>query len=326
MKKLFAILLMITICASFLLACKKEEETVNELPQEEAPVEEQVHYTFGYCCTSMNNPYFIALEGVMREALEAEGHTLITMDAEVDADIQKEQIQKLIEQKVDAVFLTPVDWVAIKDSLQLLKDAGIPIINVDTSVQDVDLVDAYVGSDNTRAGELCGEYLLSRLPQGGKILIVECPNRNSIIDRMNGFERTIAKKGFEVVARIDGQAQLELALTQVEEALKQYPDIVAIMCGNDQMAQGALVAANTVAAEHIQIYSVDGSPDVKEEIAKENAKIVATVAQSTEKMGKEAVRLAFCILNGESFEKNTFIDTILITKENVAEYGIDSWQ
>ena len=323
MKKLVRLVLFAMLSVMLLTACK-QEEVVNENPQEEN--EEVETFKFAYSCLTMDNPFFISLENHLRTAIEEAGHTLITLDAASDAELQNEQILELVEQDVDAVFVSPVDWIEITPAIQALKDAGIKVINIDTQVQAFDLVDAYVGSDNTSAGYVCGKDMVEMLPEGGKIIIVECPNRNSINERIKGFEKAIAGKGFEVVARIDAKGDLDVALPEVEEVLKNYPDIVAIMCGNDPMALGALVAANTVGNKDVLIYGIDGSPEVKKELVKENSLVVATVAQSTEKMANEAAAVALKILNGESYERAIYIETVLIDKENIAEYEVDKWQ
>ena len=105
----------------------------------------------------------------------------------------------------------------------------------------MDYVDAYIGSDNHSAGVICGEDLIERCPEGGKVAILECPTQNSINDRITGFEEQLAtaEKGFEVVAREDTGGEFEKALEASQRILKEHPDIVAIMCGNDQLAVGA---------------------------------------------------------------------------------------
>ncbi len=324
MRKRIGVLLLAVVCLFSLMACQKPVETVEKEPEE--IVEEETIYTFGFSCITMDNPYFIALETSLRGQIESEGHTLITKDAKSDATLQNQQIDELIEQEIDAIFLAPSDWIEIGPALDKLNQAGVKIINLDTQVQEFDKVDAYVGSDNSNAGYLCGKDLLERLPQGGKIIIVECPNRNSVNERIKGFERAVAKKGFEVVARIDAKGDLEVALPEVEAALKEYPDVVAIMCGNDPMAIGAVVAANNVGAKELVIYGIDGSPDMKKEIAKEGSLVAATAAQSTQTLGQEASNVALKMLNGEKYKEVTYIDTFLINQENVGEYGIDTWQ
>lgn len=324
MKKLVKVFAFLLACMVLLTACKKEQETVEKEPQSE--VEQEETYNFAFCCLTLDNPFFISLESSIREAVEAEGHTLITLDAKSDQELQNEQIAELVEQDIDAVFLSPVDWIEITPAIEMLKEAGIKIINVDTQVQSFNDVDAYVGSDNSNAGYLCGKDMIEKLPDGGKIIIVECPNRNSINERIKGFEKAIAGEGFEVVARIDAKGDLDVALPEVEEVLKNEPDVVAIMCGNDPTALGALVAANSAGAKDVLIYGIDGSPEVKKELVKENTPIVATVGQSTIKMGQEAAAVAIKIMQGEDYERVIYIETFLINKENVNTYGVDTWQ
>lgn len=54
--------------------------------------------------------------------------------------------------------------------------------------------------------------------------------------------------------------------------------------------------------------------------------MAGTAAQSPITMGKEAVKVALDMLNGEKYEKETYLETYLITKENIEMYGSDGWQ
>ena len=168
------------------------------------------------------------------------------------------------------MILSPVDWEQITPSLEALKNAGVKIINADTQVKEMDYVDAYIGSDNKNAGYICGEDLIQRCPNGGKIAILECPTQNSVNERITGFEEAIskAKNGFEVVDRADTGGEFERALGGSRKILKEHPDICAIMCGNDQLAVGAKTAANVEKLDRVLIYGVDGSPDIKKELKK----------------------------------------------------------
>ena len=192
----------------------------------------------------------------------------------------------------------------------------------------MDYVDAYIGSDNYSAGYICGEDLIEKCPEGGKIAILECPTQNSINDRITGFEEAIAKaaKGFEVVARADTTGEFERALEESEKMLKEHPDIVAIMCGNDQIAVGATTSVNVARAKEVLIYGVDGSPDIKKELQKQDTQIAGTAAQSPIHMGKNAAEIADCILTGQKFEKETYEEVFMINKDNVGMYGVDGWQ
>ena len=67
----------------------------------------------------------------------------------------------MIDEGINAIFLCPVDWEKITPSLQALQEAGVKIINIDSQVKDTDYIDAYVGSNNSEAGKLCGNDLIA---------------------------------------------------------------------------------------------------------------------------------------------------------------------
>ena len=316
-----------------LAACKKnvgtpEDNAVSKEPGENEDIQEEDAYVFGFSGIDMENPYFITLESAVREVLEKNGYTMITKDPASSPELQITQIQEMIDEGADAVFLSPVDWEKITEALKLLKEAGVRIINVDTQVKEMDYVDAYIGSDNREAGYICGEDLIGRCPDGGKVAILECPTQNSINDRITGFEEAIAKaeKGFEVVAREDTNGEFEKALEASKAIVADYPDVKAIMCGNDQLAVAAKTAVNLAGMDTVVIYGVDGSPDIKKELKKANGQIAGTAAQSPISMGKAAAKTAVNMLNGEEYENEIYVEVFMIDKDNVDMYGVDGWQ
>lgn len=335
-RKFMAVLAMVLVCILSAAGCKKNVGSPEDNPVQEEEEEgeedgqaDEEGYTFGFSAIDMENPYFITLENSIRESLTENGDRLITMDPGTDEDVQASQIQQMIDEGIDAIFLSPVNWESITPSLETLREAGVKIINVDTQVKEMDYVDAYVGSDNLEAGRICGQALLERCPEGGKLLILECPTQNSINDRITGFEEAIsdADPGFEVVARENTDGKFEKSLEVAQAALEAYPDVTAIMCGNDQIAVGAQTAVNLLGMDNVIIYGVDGSPDIKKELLKSDTQIAGTAAQSPINMGKEAVSVALAVLDGGEYEKENYVEIIdMITKDNVEMYGADGWQ
>ena len=333
-KRVFAVLAVALICLSGISGCKKhvgtpEDNAASEEEKEEGgETEKQEEKLIGFSVIDMKNPYFITLENAAREVAEKKGYEMLMEDPATDPTQQAVQIQEMIDKGISAIILSPVDWEKITPSLQALKEAGVRIINVDTQVREMEYVDAYIGSDNYSAGYICGEKKKKKCPEGGKIAILECPTQNSINDRITGFEEAIAKaeKGFEVVARADTTGEFERALLESEKMLEEYPDIVAIMCGNDQIAVGATTSVNVARAKEVLIYGVDGSPDIKKELQKPDTQIAGTAAQSPIHMGQKAAEIADCILTGQKYEKETYEEVFMINKDNVGMYGVDGWQ
>ncbi|AWI05342.1 sugar ABC transporter substrate-binding protein [Clostridium drakei] len=282
-------------------------------------------HKFGYTCMTMNNPFFQVLEKSIRAEVEKNGDQLITMDPAMDVSKQIDQINDMITQGVEAVFLNPVDWEGVRPGLEALKKANIPIINFDTEVKDMNYVTAYVGSDNKNAGKVCGEDLVKRYPNGGKIAILNCPTMNSINDRIAGFKSAIEGKNFTIVAEQDGKGDLQTSMKLADDILQSHSDIVAIMGGNDPTALGALAACKSAKQSKILIYGVDGSPDAKKEIAS-GGQFVGTGAQSPKQIGVKSAELGYKVLNKENVEKKTPVQTFLINKDNVSKYGTTGWQ
>jgi len=311
MKKILLISLILTLGTGFLFANGQSEEKSG--------------YTFGYTCMTMNNPFFIALEQSIRDTVESNGDKLITMDPSMDVAKQINQIDDLIVQGIDAIFLNPVDWEGVRPALVALEKAGIPIINFDTEVKDMKYVTAYAGSDNKNAGYVCGMDLVSRYPDGGNIVVLDSPLMNSINDRIAGFMSAIKGKGFTIVAQQDAKGDLPTAMKLMDDILQAHTDIVAIMGGNDPTALGALAACKSANRTDILIYGVDGSPEAKSEIAS-GSQFVGSGAQSPISIGLESVKLAYKVLKGEPYEKRIPVKTFLINKDNVGEYGTEGWQ
>lgn len=327
--KNISVLVLVVLNVFCMWGCTKNVGTTQDNVSENLPEEEvQESYKIGFSVIDMENPYFITLERAAREYLEEQGCTVVTKDPGTDQYLQSKQIQEFVEEGIDAIILTPVNWEEITSSLKVLKDNDIKIINVDAKVKHMDYVDAYIGSDNYNAGQLIGTDLVEKCPNGGKIAILECPTQNSMNDRITGFEMAIAKasKGFEIVAREDTQGEFERALDAAMRILKENPDVTVVMCGNDQLAVAATVAANVLGLDEVLIYGVDGSPDIKKELVKADTLIEGTAAQSPINIGAGAAELALKILKGEEYERESYEEVFIINAENVSTYGTDGWQ
>ena len=275
---------------------------------------------FGYTSMTELNPFFPVISGRMREIIEANGDTLIVMNPAMDQELQINQIEDLIVQGIDIMLLNPVDADGIEPALRLLHDAGIPVINFDAEVTNLDLVTAFVGSDNYNAGFVVGEYFVERFPDGGEIAIIDCPGIMSVVNRVNGFMDAINGHTFEVVFQQDGGCDTEVAMGVVNDLLIAHPNVVAIFGGNDPTALGAYAAVLAAGMTHILIGGVDGSPAIKE-VMSVDGPIVASGAQSPISIGELSVEYAYKVLAGETIPRNIPVPTFLINGANVDTFG-----
>lgn len=283
-------------------------------------------HKFGFTCMDQSNPFFVLIEKTIREKVEANGDTLVSVDPGNDVTRQIQQIEDLIAQGIEGIFLNPAEAEGIIPALDQLKMAGIPIVNFDTEVADMSYVTTYAGSDNYNAGKVCGEDLVKKIPNGGDIIVLDSPTMNSVTDRVNGFLDAIKGKGFKIVAQQDARGNLQRSMSISEDLLQAHSDVVAIFGGNDPTALGALAAANAAGIKNCLIYGVDGSPDIKSEISRGDSLIEGSGAQSPIAIATTSVDLMYKIIAGEKVDARYPVPTFLITEKNVAEYGTDGWQ
>ena len=314
-----------------LTGCKQnvgtpEDNAVVEEPEEEND-DVQTNRLFGFSGADLSDPFCEVIKDSVSVSLEEQGDRILVRDAAKDAGTQAEQIREMIDAGAEAVFLIPADPVEITPALESLKEAEIPVINLDIRVQDAGLTDAFIGADNYSAGAYCAEDLIRRMPDGGTVGIIECTGNSSVAERINGFEESIQNAGFEIKGRIntapDDEAGLKRELLSMLDD-EQPPD--ALMCGDDRMALIVMEALRTSGRSDIIVYSVGGSPAVKSALKETDSALAGIGALSPINMGKTAVKTASALLADGAYEPEIYVETFFIDRENIDMYGTDGWQ
>lgn len=326
-RKKMLLALMTIFAVFFISGCKQNVGT----PEDNAVVEESEEedetggHLYGFSGADLSDPFCQVLKESVAASAEEEDSRIIVRDAEGNADVQISQIQELIDEGVEAVFLCPADPAAITPALEILDEADIPAVNLDIRVEATDMTEAFVGSDDYNAGKLCGEDLTSRKPEGGSLVIIDRPDSAAGNERITGFEEAIADKGFEV-QRIDAGSDYSALPAQVSQILLDGTPIDAVMCADDNMAEQVLSVLRENEMNSVLVYSVGGSPAVKSALADPASPMTGTGAKSPINMGKTAVKTAVAILENGVYEPETYVETFFINKDNVDMYGTDGWQ
>lgn len=283
------------------------------------------HKVFGVSYMTMNNPFYKIINNEILKVVEKNNDTLITLDPELDVDKQNEQIYKFIDQKVDGIFINPIDFEQIEPALQAAKRANIPVIIIDAPVSDESLVNCTIVSDNYDAGVQCAKDMMERL-DSANIVLLKHTTAKSAKERIEGFLSVIDNnEKYKVINEAECDGQLEIAMPKMQEIIEETPDIDVVMALNDPSALGALAALEKNNKNDVMVYGIDGTLEIKALIGR-NQMIVGTVAQSPIKMGQIAVENMYNILNGKKIEKNIIISISLINKENLFKYDEDRWQ
>lgn len=274
---------------------------------------------------TMNNEFYKIISEEITYQVEAKGDRMVLRDPALSVERQIEQIQEMLDMGVDVLIITPVNWESLTTILKQAKARGAILIVLDTNVQDSELADCTITSDNYQAGVLVGEYFLSQHDQS-RILVMTHEAAKSGQDRVQGFIDTVsANENMEIVRKIECEGQLEIAMPKLQQAIEDGIEFDSVFCLNDLAGLGAAAALDEKhMLDEVDLYGVDASPDSKALIAE--GMMQASAAQFPTEIGKRAAEIIYQLIDGKQVEKNILVPVKLITKENVEQFDIDRWQ
>ncbi|MFQ6144417.1 sugar ABC transporter substrate-binding protein [Streptomyces seoulensis] len=166
-------------------------------------------------------------------------------NAGASATKQAEQMQQMIDDKMDVIVLDAVDAHAIAEQVKKARTAGISVIAYDRLAEGP--IDAYISFDNELVGEVQGRSLLEAVGSTGSPKIV----------MMNGSSTDPNAKQFKegALAQLTGKVTIaksydtkdwkpEIAQAQMAEAITAIgrDDIAGVYAANDGMAGGVIKA------------------------------------------------------------------------------------
>ncbi|KAA1011967.1 sugar ABC transporter substrate-binding protein [Paraburkholderia panacisoli] len=201
---------------------------------------------------SLANEFFLTME---TGAKDYQKHNpgqfdLITngIKDETDTANQIRIVEQMIVSKVDAIVLAPADSKALVPVVKKAVDAGIIVVNIDNRLdQDVlkskDLNVPFVGPDNRKGAQLVGDYLAKRLKAGDEVGILEgVSTTTNAQQRTAGFKDAMEKVGAKIVSVQSGEWEIDKGNAVASAMLNEYPNLKALLAGNDNMAIGAVSA------------------------------------------------------------------------------------
>ena len=247
-----------------------------------------------------------------------------------EASEQNNQMDTLINEKVDAIVLWPHNGDELRSTAQAAMDAGIPLIVYDRLINNFTPTATIMG-DNTGIGEMTGNYLNKYFEEdlkAGEVLVLEFLGDNSTVpqQRHDGFMAT-ADKNIKIVQSFNTNWQRQKAQEQMENFLntskpEDIEKIKAVITQDDEVEMGILDAINAYkGSAKINIKLVTGVSARKENLDTfEKEKIDQVTYAFSPAMVREAVQLGADVLNGKTLEKEYIIKTVEVDRNNVNDF------
>ncbi|MEO7653907.1 MAG: substrate-binding domain-containing protein [Bryobacteraceae bacterium] len=236
---------------------------------------------------------------------------------ETDFTGQLQIVEAMINQRVDAIALAPIDKTAMVSVVERAAREKIPVVIFDSGIDTENFV-AQVATDNYRAGEAAAERLGKLLGGKGKVVIVAVqPGAASTMQREQGFE-DVMQKTFPEIQIVDkryGMADFAKSLQVSENMLTAFPDLDGMFASNESSTVGAAQALKGRKGSRVKLVGFDSSPTLLEDL--EAGQVDSLVIQDPFKMGYESVRAAVLKLGGGTPQKINALPPVVVTKENL---------
>jgi simple sugar transport system substrate-binding protein len=213
-------------------------------------------------------------KSIQNALTEKNGFSLIFSNGRQKQENQIKDVRSFIFQEVDYIVIAPVTETGWNTVLEEAKEAGIPVILVDRTIDTIDdsLYVASVGTDKFEEGVKAGKWLEQYLDKKSKedagqgasestkattaekerkqasntvnIVVLEgTSNSTSQLGRSNGFNH-VAKKhaNWNILAHENGDFTKAKGKEVMVKYLQKYDDIDVLVSQNDDMTFGAIEA------------------------------------------------------------------------------------
>ena len=198
------------------------------------------------------------------DAAKAEGVELKYTESNNDAQAQAQMIEAAVTDKVDGLAVSAPDPDAISGAVQKARDAGIPVITLNSGADAFEKLGAitHVGQSEEIAGEGAGAKF--KEAGGTKLLCIIHEQGNvGLNQRCDG-----AKKGFGGDVenlQVKGTADVSTTLTEIQSKLQSDKSIDAVLALNPDIAVAARDAVKGAGSE-AKLATFDLSGDVVKSI------------------------------------------------------------
>lgn len=238
---------------------------------------------------------------------------------ETDLAEQVSLVEQMVAQGVQAIVIAPADSKALVPALKRAKDAGVLVVNIDNKLDTDVLKQAgiaipFVGPDNRNGAKRVGEVVLKALQPHDKVAIIEgIPTAFNGQQRRLGAEDAVKAASLQLVSIQSGQWEMDKANTIAAALLSEHADLKAILCGNDNMALGAVAAVQAAGRTgQVRVSGFDHIAAIQPMIA--DGRVTATADQHGDQLAVFGIEMALEILKGETAPEDKTTPVEVITK------------
>lgn len=277
-----------------------------------------------YITAAESHAYATPANEAFKAAADAAGATVTMLSQDFDVQTGTEQLNTCVGRNPDGIVLWPLDPQAYVAGLISAQDAGIPVILINSPMDQagLDLVASFTGPDVVEEGELAADAMNEALGGEGSIVVIAGQAGNgTTLGRTGGFEDQLKALGskIEVLQVVNADFDQQKALEQSRDLITRFGDkIQGVYANDDTMARGFIDAwIEAGFTTFPPIIGINGQADAFASI--ETGQMYATILQSPVEDGKLAAETIIKLANDEKVDARLPIPLTVVTSENVAD-------
>ena len=277
--------------------------------------------------------FYITMRKGAEMAAKAVGCELLFQGApEFNPTLQVPVLQAVIARQPDAILIAPTDKQQLIAPLQQAVDAGIPVITVDTFIDDGkyqngtgpgDFPLSYIATDNVLGGFLAGLALARQIGEKGKVYVSNVnPGISTTDQREEGFKAAMANfPGVTVLETQFNGNDANKAASQAQAVFARDGDLAGVFGANLFSALGAADGVKALGKSGaIRVVAFDAPTRIVDDL--KSGLIDLAVAQHPAEIGYYGVMTAFAVINGQSVPPQIGTGATIMTKDNIDDPAV----
>jgi LacI family transcriptional regulator len=276
-------------------------------------------FAVGLVVPDLVHPFFGEFAKALGGALRAGGLALVVASSEEDPEIERQEIQTLVNRGVDVLLVASCQTHWPKSALATVK--GRPLLLIDRMLAGLGA--SFVGSDDVRVGELAARHLIGTGRR--RIAHIGGQEMSPSLDRLKGFRAELAArkvnlpKSYVVMRKRFEESGDKVGYQAMQELLSLPVRPDAVFCYNDLTAIGAMQATLHAGLRIPEDIAFVGCGNLR---YAEYLKVpLSSIDHRTEQMGVVAAKLALELASEPEKTPETILlePRLVVRRSSVAE-------
>ncbi|WP_337102035.1 substrate-binding domain-containing protein [Paenibacillus sp. YIM B09110] len=235
---------------------------------------------------------------------------------DTDAAAQVRLLEDVLMRKPEALVVAPIEDAGVRSVLARIREAGIKLVVMDMPMGS-DFDGVTLSSNYAEAGRQAGEVAAAETAGAPRVAVLSDYESSSVsAERVKGIRETIDANENSFVGTFYSDNNEDRAYVLTSNLLSSEPDMNAIIALSEPAALGAAKAVEVAGKQNtVKLIAFDSS--LYEIKLLEEGSLSAMIVQRPFNMGYLGVRTALKLIDRKTVPRMTYIDSIVVTRDNM---------